>query len=163
MILCLFVQYTMPLGGGEYNSLVNRAGRSASIGALGGTGSLGSFSFKQPPNVAGLPRSYSVSADGSPSYLTPTQMGRAELYKDVPFQAVFGMQKMIRSTSEAFAMTAAEMEVHDMKGMSDDEKSSHMSRSSMIILDELEFDANVVTLPLVFAIVVAAASQFLVG
>jgi SP family facilitated glucose transporter-like MFS transporter 3 len=33
----------------------------------------------------------------------------------------------------------------------------------MIILDELEFDAQVVTTPLVFAIIVAVASQFLVG
>eukprot|EP00527_Entomoneis_sp_CCMP2396_P006494 CAMPEP_0198139958 /NCGR_PEP_ID=MMETSP1443-20131203/3192_1 /TAXON_ID=186043 /ORGANISM="Entomoneis sp., Strain CCMP2396" /LENGTH=634 /DNA_ID=CAMNT_0043802241 /DNA_START=32 /DNA_END=1936 /DNA_ORIENTATION=+ len=153
----------MPLGGSEYNSLVNKAGRSASIGALGGTQSLGTFSFKDPPSVKGLPKSYSVSADGSPSYLTPTQMGRAELYKDVPFQAVFGLQRMIKSTSQAFAMSAAEMDVHDMKGLSEDEKSERMSRSSMIILDELDFDTNVVTMPLVFAIVVASLSQFMVG
>jgi len=156
-------QYTVPLGGGEFNSLVNKAGRSASIGALGGTQSFGTFAFKEPPSVQGLPKSYSVSADGSPSYLTPTQMGRQELYKDVPFQAVFGMNKMIRSTSQAFAMTAAELDVHDAPDLTDDEKSARMSRASMIIMDELEFDANVVTMPLVFAIVVAAASQFLVG
>ncbi|CAB9531632.1 expressed unknown protein (Partial), partial [Seminavis robusta] len=65
-----------------------KAGRSASIGALGGSSSLGSFHFKSAPNVQGLPKSYSVSADGSPSYLTPTQMGRQELYQQVPFTAV---------------------------------------------------------------------------
>mmetsp|Transcript_30097 Transcript_30097/g.82674 ORF Transcript_30097/g.82674 Transcript_30097/m.82674 type:complete len:664 (+) Transcript_30097:196-2187(+) len=166
-------QYTVPLGGGggpgnlggggEYNSLVNKAGRSASIGALGGTQSMGTFAFKEPPPVKGLPKSYSVSADGSPSYLTPTQMGRQELYVDVPFQAVFGMDKMIRTTSFAFANVAAEMDVKDHGELTDEEKSARMSRASMIIMDELEFDANVVTMPLVFAIVVAAASQFLVG
>jgi hypothetical protein len=51
------------------NTLENRVGRS-SIGALGGTQSLGTFSFKEPPTITGLPKSYSVSADGSPSYLT---------------------------------------------------------------------------------------------
>ena len=35
--------------------------------------------------------------------------------------------------------------------------------TSLIIMDELEFDSNLVTTPLVFAIIVAAASQFLVG
>ncbi|KAL7562337.1 hypothetical protein ACA910_016400 [Epithemia clementina (nom. ined.)] len=156
-------QYTVALGGGEYNSLVNRAGRSASIGALGGTQSLGTFSFIQPPQVKGLPKSYSVSADGTPSYLTPTQMGRQELYKEVPFQAVFGLQRNVRSISQAFALTAAEMEVHDSADLTEEERSARMSRASMFILDELEFDANVVTIPLVFAIIVAATCQFLVG
>ncbi|CAB9524177.1 family 2, facilitated glucose transporter member [Seminavis robusta] len=140
-----------------------KAGRSASIGALGGSSSLGSFHFKSAPNVQGLPKSYSVSADGSPSYLTPTQMGRQELYQQVPFTAVFGLQKRERLVSQAFASYAAELDVKDQKGLSDAEKDSRRSQASLIILDELEFDANVVTTPLVFAIIVAAASQFLVG
>ena len=140
-----------------------KAGRSASIGALGGTSSLGSFHFKEAPNVQGLPRSYSVSADGSPSYLTPTQMGRQELYEQVPFQAVFGLQKRERLVSEAFASYAAELDIMDQKGLSEAEKDTRRSQASLIIMDELEFDSNLVTTPLVFAIIVAAASQFLVG
>ena len=140
-----------------------KAGRSASIGALGGSSSLGSFHFKAAPNVQGLPKSYSVSADGSPSYLTPTQMGRQELYQQVPFAAVFGLQKRERAVSEAFASYAAELDIMDQKGLSEEEKDMRRSQASLIILDELDFDSNLVTTPLVFAIIVAAASQFLVG
>ena len=149
----------------DYNSLKSKAGRSASIGALGGTQSMGTFQFKQPLGVAGLPKSYSVSADGSPSYLTPTQMGRQELYIEVPFTAVMGLQRKERTISQAFASYAAGLDVSratDVQ-LTEEERTSRMSRASMIILDELEFEANVVTMPLVFAIVVAAASQFLVG
>jgi len=91
-------------------------------------------------------------------------MGRQELYKDIPFQAVFGLQRMERSISMAFASYAAELDMTSSdRHLSAEERSSRMSRASMIIMDELEFDATVVTMPLVFAIVVAAASQFLVG
>ena len=104
------------------------------------------------------------SSSQAPSYLTPTQMGRQELYKDIPFQAVFGLQRMERSISMAFASYAAELDMTSSdRHLSAEERSSRMSRASMIIMDELEFDATVVTMPLVFAIVVAAASQFLVG
>ena len=156
------LQYT-PIHDKEQNTLLGKAGRAASIGALGGTQSLGTFKFKEIPQVRGLPRSYSVSADGSPSYLTPTQMGRQELYKEIPFTAVFGLQRKEHRVSQAFASYAAELDVLDQRGLTDEEKSIRMSRASMVILDELEFDANVVTMPLVFAIIVAAASQFLVG
>jgi MFS transporter, SP family, solute carrier family 2 (facilitated glucose transporter), member 3 len=123
---------------------------------------MGTFRFKEPLGVAGLPKSYSVSVDGTPSSLTPTQMGRQELYIEVPFAAVFGLQRKERSISQAFASYAAGLDVSRLD-LSEEEKTSRMSRASMIILDELEFEANVVTMPLVFAIVVAAASQFLVG
>jgi predicted MFS family arabinose efflux permease len=90
-------------------------------------------------------------------------LGRQELYREVPFTAVFGLQRKEHAISQAFASYAAELDVHDHEDLSAEEKSIRMSRSSMVILDELEFDANVVTMPLVFAILVAAASQFLVG
>lgn len=115
------------------------------------------------PQIAGLPKSYSVSADGTPSTLTPSELGKQELYSQVPFTAVFGLQKSARSISEAFASYAAELDVNTQTGLSAAEKEIRSSRASMIILDELEFDAQVVTTPLVFAIVVAATSQFLVG
>lgn len=154
----------MPLGGGNdgYTHL-SKQGRAASISALGGTRSMGTFSFREPPKVKGLPKSYSVSADGSPSYLTPTQLGRQELYKEIPFTAVFGLQRSVRDMSMAFAMSAAELDVMESKDLSEDERSNRMSRASLMILDELEFDANVVTMPLVFAVLIAAFSQFLVG
>jgi hypothetical protein len=129
-------QYT-PLNPKEANTLENRVGRSASIGALGGTQSLGTFSFKEPPTITGLPKSYSVSADGSPSYLTPTQMGRQELYKEVPFTAVFGLQRTERNISQAFANYAAEMGVSDQVGkLSEEEITVRRSRASM--MDELD-------------------------
>lgn len=56
-------------------------------------------------------RSYSVSGDGQISYLTPLQMGRAELYEMVPFMAVPGLQKKERNLSRAFASYAAELDV----------------------------------------------------
>jgi hypothetical protein len=90
-------------------------------------------------------------------------MGRQELYREIPFTALFGLQRREHDVSQAFASYAAELDVLDQKGLSAAEKSLRMSRASMLILDELEFDANVVTMPLVFAIVVAATSQFLVG
>lgn len=130
---------------------------------MGGSSSLGSFRFAEVPQVAGLPRSYSVNADGTPSALTPSQLGKQELYTQVPFTAVFGLQKSTRNISEAFASYAAELDVNTQAGLSPAEKQLRSSRASMIILDELEFDSQVVTTPLVFAIVVAAASQFLVG
>lgn len=51
----------------------------------------------------------------------------------------------------------------DHKELTDEERSNRMSRASLMILDELEFDANVVTMPLVFAVLIAGFSQFLVG
>ena len=148
----------------DYNSLKSRVGRSASAGAIGGSRSLGTFQFRQPLTVAGLPKSYSISMDGSgPSYLTPSQMGRQELYVEIPFQAVFGLQRKEHSLSLAFADYAAHLDVDTHQELTQEEKTSRLSRASMIILDELEFEANVVTVPLVFAVVVAAACQFLVG
>lgn len=65
--------------------------------------------------------------------------------------------------SQAFANYAAELDVGDQKGLTAEEKTMRMSHASLLILDDLEFDANVVTVPLVLAIIVAAGSQFLVG
>jgi MFS transporter, SP family, solute carrier family 2 (facilitated glucose transporter), member 3 len=175
----------------EHDTLRNKMGRSASIGALGGTHSLGTFHLKSISDLPDLRlltsshnadattaattslnnnatnvvvRSRSVSMDYSGALdLTPTQMGRQELYIEVPFTAVFGLQKKERDVSQAFANYAAGLDVSQRDYLNEEEKRSKMSRASMIILDELEFEANVVTIPLVFAIVIAAASQFLVG
>ena len=95
--------------------------------------------------------------------MTPSQLGKQELYTQVPFTAVFGLQKSTRNISQAFASYAAELDVNTQTGLSNAERELRSSRASMMILDELEFDAQVVTTPLVFAIIVAASSQFLVG
>lgn len=89
-------------------------------------------------------------------------MGRQELYQQVPFAAVFGLQKRERMVSEAFASYAADLDIQQCN-LSEEEKNNRRSQASLIILDELEFDSTLVTTPLIFAIVAAAASQFLVG
>lgn len=137
---------------GYGNSELAKNIRSASVGHLGGSKSLGHFRVAEQPHIRGLPKSYSVSADGTPSHLTPTQLGRQELYTHVPFTAVFGLQKMERTISGAFASYAAEVDVSNQTGLTMEEKNLRASRASMIILDEIEFDAQVVTTPLVFAI-----------
>ena len=137
---------------GYGNSELAKNVRSASVGQLGGSKSLGAFRVAEQPLIKGLAKSYSISADGTPSYLTPTQLGRQELYTHVPFTAVFGLQKLERTISGAFASYAAELDVSTQQGLSEKEKKVRSSRASMIILDEIEFDAQVVTTPLVFAI-----------
>lgn len=140
-----------------------RSLRSASSAALGGSSSLGHFRVADPPPVAGLPKSYSIAADGSASHLTPAELGRQELYTQVPFTAVFGLQKKERTISQAFANYAADLDISNSRGLSSGEKDLRRSRASMMILDEIEFEAQVVTMPLVFAVVSACACQFLVG
>lgn len=143
----------------EYRSQMHKAGRSHSVGALGGSSSLGTFHVPE----RGMVKSHSIAADGTVSNLTPAQMGRQELYQLVPFAAVMGMQRVERDISEAFAELAADLDVKEQKNLSSQERELRRSRASMIILDELEFESVVVTTPLVFAILIAAMSQFLVG
>lgn len=135
--------------------------RSAS---LSGADLFGSFRFKGGPNMT---RSYSVNAatttDGGISYITPKHLGIQELYLDIPFTAVHGMQHHQRQLSQAFANSVAEFDVAVHPEMSNEEKKSRLSTASMILLEEIEFESNVVTMPLIFATIVAVTSQFLVG
>lgn len=131
-----------------------------SIGHLGGSSSLGTFTVS--PDVRRHRKSYSISGD-MVSNLTPAEMGRQELYELVPFTAVFGLQKKERKLSEAFASFAADLDVMEQKDLSAREKELRHLRASMMIMDEIEFESAVVTQPLVFAILIAALSQFLVG
>ena len=102
-----------------------------------------------------------MAANGSPGYLTPTELGRLELYREVPFQAVFGLQQREHRISMAFAEFAASQS--DLASAAAPDHDKRHSFASATILDELEFDASVVTMPLVFAVLCAAACQFLVG
>jgi MFS transporter, SP family, solute carrier family 2 (facilitated glucose transporter), member 3 len=131
---------------------------------MGGSSSLGNFRVmgEVPGGGGGLTKAHSVSGI-RPATLTPSELGRQELYTQVPFQAVFGLQRKEREISKAFASYAADLDVSSARGLTDIEKSVRQSQASMIILDEIEFDAQVVTTPLVFAIIVASTCQFLVG
>ena len=117
-------------------------------------------------------KSYSVSADGAISYNTPLQMSRAELYEKIPFTAVFGLQKKERSMSMAAASYAADLDVLEADQMSMATSHKHLSshelamrhsQASLMLLEELELDNVMVTTPLIFAVMVAAMGQFLVG
>ena len=119
-----------------------------------------------------MKKSYSVSADGEISYLTPLQMGRHELYESIPFTAVFGLQNMERNMSIAFSSYAADLDTLEadqvamattQKHLSAKEMEVRRSQASLLLLDELEIDSVMVTTPLIFAVLVAAMSQFLVG
>lgn len=137
---------------------------------LGGSKSLGNFVQKGADvpvgggggGGGGMTKAISVSGS-RPATLTPSELGRQELYTEIPFQAVFGLQKKERELSKAFASYAADLDVASAGGLSQAEKNFRQSQASMIILDEMEFDAQVVTTPLVFAIIVASTCQFLVG
>ena len=147
------------------NSELARSARSHSAGVLGGSSSFGNFRVMEnaaPPGAAGLTKAYSVSGS-RPATLTPSELGRQELYELVPFQALFGLQKREHEISKAFAEYAAEVDVASAKGLSEVDKNVRQSQASMMILDEIEFDSSVVTAPLVFAIIVASTCQFLVG
>mmetsp|Transcript_8005 Transcript_8005/g.11572 ORF Transcript_8005/g.11572 Transcript_8005/m.11572 type:complete len:659 (+) Transcript_8005:126-2102(+) len=149
----------------EFQKPSNKTARSVSVGALGGSASLGTFHFSEDAeNVKGIPKAYSVSVDGRfENGLTPTQLGRQNLYELVPFTATFGLQKKERTISEAFATYAADVDIKSQSNLSQSDIESRRSRTSMIILDELEFDTVLVTMPLVFAILLGVLSQFLVG
>jgi SP family facilitated glucose transporter-like MFS transporter 3 len=132
-----------------------RSGRNHSAAVIGGSSSFGNFKVLTDD-----------AAHHPDMTLTPSELGRQELYTQVPFQAVFGLQKKEREISIAFAHYAADLDVASSSasaGLSEVDKTARASQASMIILDELEFDAQVVTTPLVFAIIVASMSQFLVG
>ena len=124
------------------------------------------------PGQQMLTKSYSVHAEGALGYLTPLQLGRHELYERVPFTAVFGMQQKERNITKAFASYAADLDTLEQdqivysrtnQHLSVDELDSRRTRASLLLMDELEMDAVLVTTPLIIAIFVAGLCQFLVG
>lgn len=119
-----------------------------------------------------MTKSYSVSADGRIQYRTPLQMSRQELYENIPFTAVFGLQKRERDMSMAVSSYAADLDVLEadqismartQKHLSTQELAMRHSQASLLLLEEIELDNVMVTTPLIFAVVVAAMGQFLVG
>ena len=119
-----------------------------------------------------MTKSYSVSADGSLSYLTPLQLGRHELYEMVPFTAVFGMQQKERNITKAFADYAADLDGIEADQLAYSQTNQHLtaaelvsrkSHASLLLMEELELDAVLITTPLIVALFMAGMSQFLVG
>ena len=112
-------------------------------------------------------KAHSIHGNAEMGYLTPIALGRKELFELVPMQAVFGLQKKERSLSLAFASYAADLDAlgheEEYSKLSEDEQIKRRSRASLLIMDEFEVDRSVVTTPLIFAVLVAALAQFLVG
>jgi len=145
------------------NSEYARSVRSSVEGKLGGSSSMGNFRVVVDEKLSKtLPRSYSAAMDGSPATLTPSEMGRQQMYTHVPFQAIFGLQKKERECASVFASYAADLDVASTSGLSEFDKTVRHARSSMHILDEIE-DAKVVTAPLIFAVITVSTSMFILG
>ena len=133
------------------------------MGKLGGSSSMGNFRINMGDELAkSLPRSYSASMDGDLATMTPSEMGRQEMYTQVPFIAVPGLQKKEREVASTFASYAADLDVASTRGLSEMDKTIRHASSSMLILEEME-DAKVVTAPLIFSVIIACASMFTVG
>ena len=99
-------------------------------------------------------------------------MGRHELYEDIPFLAVAGMQKKEHNLSDAFSSYAAALDTLEAdqymesttgKGLNPEEKERRLSQMSLLLLDELEADAITVTTPLIFAVLIASLLMFNAG
>jgi SP family facilitated glucose transporter-like MFS transporter 3 len=125
-----------------------------------GSSSMGNFRINMGDELArSLPRSYSVSMDGKLATMTPSEMGRQEMYSQVPFVAIPGLQKKEREIANIFASYAADLDVASASGLSEMDKSVRRASSSMLILEEME-DAKVVTAPLIFTVIIVSASMF---
>jgi len=130
---------------------------------LGGSSSMGNFRIDMGDELTkSLPRSYSATMNGELATLTPSEMGRQELYTQVPFVAIPGLQKKEREVASLFASYAADLDVASAGGLSEMDKNIRHASSSMLILEEME-DAKVVTAPLIFTVIVVSASMFSVG
>mmetsp|Transcript_16941 Transcript_16941/g.25475 ORF Transcript_16941/g.25475 Transcript_16941/m.25475 type:complete len:607 (+) Transcript_16941:777-2597(+) len=99
-------------------------------------------------------------------------MSRHELYENIPFTAVFGLQKKERSMTVAVSSYAADLDMLEadqismatsQKHLSAKELAMRHSQASLMLMDELELDKVMVTTPLIFAVLVATVGQFLVG
>ena len=111
------------------------------------------------------------TVDGSISALTPIEMGRHELYEELPFLAIPGLQKKEHNLSVAFSSYAAALDALETdeylastgKPLNAEEKEKRLSQMSLLLLDELEVDSTVVTTPLIFAVLIASMLMFNMG
>ena len=117
-------------------------------------------------------RSFVQNIDGTMVSMTPVEMGRHELYEEVPFLAMSGLQKKEHSLSVAFSSYAAQLDTLETdeymkattgKHLNPEEKEKRLSQMSLLLLDELEVDAITVTTPLIFAVLIASMLMFNMG
>jgi len=117
-------------------------------------------------------RSFVQNLDGTMVPMTPLEMGRHELYEEVPFLAIPGLQKKEHSLSVAFSSYAAQLDTLETdeylaattgKHLNPEEKEQRLSKMSLLLLDELEVDAITVTTPLIFATLQASMLMFNMG
>lgn len=134
------------------NAETRRHQRIASVGG-GGIGHARVPSFMQAP-------------DGSISSMTPLEMGRRELYGDIPFLALSGLQQKEHNLSVAFSSFAAQLDLQETDeylasttgtGLNPNEKEQRLSQMSLLLLGELEADTTTtVTFPLISAVLIAS-------
>lgn len=145
------------------------AGLQAMAGDAGGARKSASGRRKSRASNA-----FMEKADGTVSHMSPVEMGRDELYKNIPFVAVPGLQRKEKNLSLAFSSFAAALDVQEAddfllqstgKGMGEAEKEKRMSRMSMMMLDELEGEEGTsgATTPLVCAVLIASFLTFNFG
>ncbi len=120
----------------------------------------------------GRSRSFVQNLDGTMVSMTPVEMGRHELYEEVPFLAMSGLQKKEHNLSVAFSSYAAQLDALETdeymaattgKPLNREEKERRLSQMSLLLLDELEVDAITVTTPLIFAVLIASMLMFNMG
>ena len=93
-------------------------------------------------------------------------MDRHELYELVPFTAVFGLQKKENNLSEALCSYAVDLDVMaalETNKLSEVEQVHRRSRANLLLMEEMEMDRDIMSTSLIFAVLVASLSQFLVG
>ena len=127
---------------------------------------------RQSTGLRNRSRSFVQNIDGTMVSMTPLEMGRHELYEEVPFLAMSGLQKKEHSLSVAFSSYAAQIDTLETdeymaattgKHLDPEEKERRLSQMSLLLLDELEVDAITVTTPLIFAVLIASLLMFNTG
>jgi len=110
--------------------------------------------------------SYSVRSDGSLTFQTPLEMGRHEMYELLPFTAVFGLQKKLSNLSKAYTSYAADLDVStalQSSVLSLEQQEERRNRVNRLLTEEMEMEKKILTPSLIFAVLIASLSQFLVG
>mmetsp|Transcript_28254 Transcript_28254/g.58700 ORF Transcript_28254/g.58700 Transcript_28254/m.58700 type:complete len:706 (-) Transcript_28254:269-2386(-) len=151
--------------GGALDALSGSGGGGNGIGDTG-RASYGGLSSHQRA------KSWAQAADGSIFEQTPLEMGRHELYEELPFLAIPGLQKKEHNMSIAYSSYAAALDTLETddyltsttgKHLEPEEREKRLSRMSLLLLDELEADAITVTTPLIFAVLIASLLMFNMG
>mmetsp|Transcript_6860 Transcript_6860/g.12223 ORF Transcript_6860/g.12223 Transcript_6860/m.12223 type:complete len:714 (+) Transcript_6860:67-2208(+) len=115
--------------------------------------------------------SFTQDVDGNITNLTPLEMGRRELYEELPFIAVPGLQRSTQNLTIAFSNFAASLdnqEEDDFKSkhgrpMLPEERAELLAKKGKKMLGEFEEETTIVTLPLLSAVFIASLLAFNFG